>query len=164
MKQLLQNYRTGELKLEDVPTPVLKPGGVLVKNHYSLVSAGTERAVIEFAKQNLVEKARSRPDLVKQVLNKVKTDGLVGTYHAAMQRLDEPLPLGYSCAGEKTDQKNIPVQIIGEEIIIPRTKLSDKIKGGWAGQVIGCTYGGPTEFSFNGTMIQEYQPIPWYDG
>ena len=72
--------------------------------------------------------------------------------------------IGYSCTDEKTDQKNTSVQIIGQEIIIPRAKLSDKIKGGWAGQVIGCTYGGPTEFRFNGTMIQEYQPIPWYDG
>jgi len=100
MKQLLQNYKAGELKVEEVPTPMLKPGGVIVKNHYSLVSAGTEKAVIEFAKQSLAGKAHSRPDLVKQVLNKVKTDGLLSTYHAAMQRLDEPLPLGYSCAGE----------------------------------------------------------------
>jgi len=100
MKQLLQNYKTGELKLEEVPAPVLKPGGILIKNHYSLVSAGTEKAVIEFAKQSLAGKAHSRPDLVKQVLNKVKTDGLLSTYHAAMQRLDEPVPLGYSCAGE----------------------------------------------------------------
>jgi len=100
MKQLLQNYKTGELKLEDVPAPALKPGGVLIKNHYSLVSAGTEKAVIEFAKQSLAGKAHSRPDLVKQVLNKVKTDGLISTYQAARQRLDEPVPLGYSCAGE----------------------------------------------------------------
>jgi len=100
MKQLLQNYKTGELKLEEVPTPALKSGGVLIKNHYSLVSAGTEKAVIEFAKQSLAGKARSRPDLVKQMLNKVKTDGLLSAYRAAMQRLDEPLPLGYSCAGE----------------------------------------------------------------
>jgi len=100
MKQLLQNYKTGELKIAEVPAPALQPGGILVKNHYSLVSAGTERAAIEFAKQSLVEKARSRPDLLKQVLNKIKTDGLISTYHAAMQRLGEPLPLGYSCAGE----------------------------------------------------------------
>jgi len=100
MKQLLQNYKTGELKLEEVPAPALKPGGVLVKNHYSLVSAGTEKAVIEFAKQSLAGKAHSRPDLVKQVLNKVKTDGLITTYRAAMQRLDEPVSLGYSCAGK----------------------------------------------------------------
>jgi len=57
MKQLLQDYRTGELRIEEVPTPAVQPGGVLVKNHYSLVSAGTERGVIEFAKQNLRSKA-----------------------------------------------------------------------------------------------------------
>jgi len=100
MKQVIQNYKTGELRIVEVPAPVLKPSGVIVKSHYSLVSAGTERAMIEFAKQSLAGKAHSRPDLVKQVLNKVKTDGLLSTYHAAMQRLDEPLPLGYSCAGE----------------------------------------------------------------
>jgi len=100
MKQLLQNYKTGKLELTEIPAPALKSGGVLVKNHYSLVSAGTEKAVIEFAKQSLAGKAHSRPDLVKQVLNKVKTDGLITTYRAAMQRLDEPVPLGYSCAGE----------------------------------------------------------------
>jgi len=100
MKQVLQNYKTGKLELAEVPAPALKSGGILVKNHYSLVSAGTEKAVIEFAKQSLASKARSRPDLAKQVLNKIKTDGLLSTYRAAMQRLDEPLPLGYSCAGE----------------------------------------------------------------
>jgi len=100
MKQLLQNYKTGKLELAEIPAPALKSGGVLVKNHYSLVSAGTEKAVIEFAKQSLAGKAHSRPDLVKQVLNKVKTDGLITTYRAAMQKLDEPVPLGYSCAGE----------------------------------------------------------------
>ena len=100
MKQLLQDCRTGDLRVAEVPVPALRPGGILVKNHYSLVSAGTERAVIEFARQSLVGKARSRPDLVKEVLNKIKTDGLLATYRTAMQRLDEPLPLGYSCAGE----------------------------------------------------------------
>ena len=100
MKQLIQNYRTVELKLEEVSVPALKPSGVIIKNHYSLVSAGTERGIIEFVMQNLSGRAHSRLDLVKQVANKVKTDGLITTYHAAMQRLDEPLPLGYSCAGE----------------------------------------------------------------
>ncbi|MCK4598948.1 hypothetical protein KAU37_03880 [Candidatus Bipolaricaulota bacterium] len=59
MKQLLQNYKTGKLKLEEVPAPALKPGGVLVKNHYSLVSAGAKKAVIEFAKQNLMRELLS---------------------------------------------------------------------------------------------------------
>ncbi len=100
MKQLLQNYRNGKLRIAEVPAPALSSGGVLINNHYSLVSMGTERAVIEFAKQSLVSKAHSRPDLVRQVLKKAKTDGLLGTYRAAMQRLDESVPLGYSCAGE----------------------------------------------------------------
>jgi len=85
MKQLLQNYKTGELKLEEAPAPALKPSGVLVKNHYSIVSAGTERAMLEFARQNLLSKARSRPDLVYEVLNKLRTDGLFATYRAVMQ-------------------------------------------------------------------------------
>jgi len=72
--------------------------------------------------------------------------------------------MSYSCVSEKSDKKDIPVNSISEEISIPKAELMDKIKGGWAGQVIGCTYGGPTEFRFNGTMIQEYQPIPWYEG
>ena len=83
MKQLLQNTRTGELRLEEVPDPALQPGGVVARNHYSLVSAGTERASFDFARQSLIGKARSRPDLVKQVLNKVRTDGLLATYRRA---------------------------------------------------------------------------------
>ena len=100
MKQLLQNARTGELRLEDVPAPALQPGGVVVRNHYSLVSAGTERATLTFARQSLLGKARSRPDLVRQVITKVRTDGLIPTYHAVMQRLSTFTPLGYSSAGE----------------------------------------------------------------
>jgi len=74
------------------------------------------------------------------------------------------LLISYGCSDEKTGQKSTKTLVNGEEITISKAELKDKIKGGWAGQVIGCTYGGPTEFRFNGTMIQEYQPIPWYDG
>lgn len=100
MKQVIQNFRTGKLRVEEVPIPHLGDNGVLVKNYYSLVSVGTEKAVIEFAKQSLAGKARSRPDLVREVLNKIKTDGLLSTFKNVMQRLDSPLPLGYSCSGE----------------------------------------------------------------
>lgn len=100
MKQLIQNFRSGELKIEEVPTPPLRENGVLVKNHYSLVSVGTEKAVIGFAQQSLAGKAKRRPDLVKEVLNKIKTDGIITTYRTIMHRLDLPLSLGYSCAGE----------------------------------------------------------------
>ena len=100
MRQMLQNFRTGELKIEEVPAPALQPGGVVVRNHYSLVSAGTERAAMAFAHQGLIGKARSRPDLVRQVVNKVRTDGLVATYRSAMERLNTFVPPGYSSAGE----------------------------------------------------------------
>ncbi len=99
MKQVLQSYRTGELSVADVPAPGLEPGCVLVLTRASLVSAGTERATVELAKKPLWQKARERPDLVKKVLDRVKRDGLFAAGKAAMQKLDSPLPLGYSCAG-----------------------------------------------------------------
>ncbi len=80
MKQLLQNFKTGELSVEDIPPPSLREGGVLVRNYYSLVSSGTEKATIEFAKQSLAGKAKSRPDLVKETLNKIKADGIFADY------------------------------------------------------------------------------------
>lgn len=82
-----------------MPEPHCKSGGILVRNAASLISAGTERAVIEFAGKSLVGKAKDRPDLVKQVLDKVKKDGLAPTIQTVVSRLDQPLPLGYSCAG-----------------------------------------------------------------
>jgi predicted dehydrogenase len=100
MKQIIQNYKTGKLSLEEVPIPALKNNGILVKNHFSLLSAGTERTMIEFGKKSLVGKAKARPKLVKQVIEKIKTDGLIATYKSAIGKLGEPVPLGYSSAGE----------------------------------------------------------------
>jgi len=100
VKQILQNLKNGELIVEDVPMPALKPGGVLVKNHFSLISTGTEKTVVKFIQKNLIEKAKRRPDLVKEVLNKIRTNGVLSTYRTIMQRLNTHLPLGYSCAGE----------------------------------------------------------------
>jgi len=99
MKQLLQNLRTGETSIADVPLPTPKPGTALVQTAASLVSAGTERMLVEFAEKSLVGKARSRPDLVKQVLSKARREGLLTTVDAAFNRLDQPMPLGYSSAG-----------------------------------------------------------------
>src|SRR5690349_17905097 len=99
MKQLLQNVKTGKSIVEDVPVPAPRQGQALVKVEASLVSAGTERMVVEFAEKSLVGKARARPDLVKQVLDKAQREGWVNTAQAAFNRLDQPMALGYSSAG-----------------------------------------------------------------
>ncbi|MBZ9572234.1 bi-domain-containing oxidoreductase [Patescibacteria group bacterium] len=100
MKQIFQNFKTGEIELIEVPAPIVKEGCVLIKNHYSLLSLGTEKSAIRMGKKSLIEKARARPDLVREVLNKMKQEGLFSTYHKTIQKLDELLPLGYSSAGE----------------------------------------------------------------
>lgn len=99
MKQIFQNYKTGELKLEEVPLPHLKHGGVLVKNRYSLVSIGTEKSMTELAQKSIIGKAMARPDLVKQVIDKAKKEGIINTLNAVKNKLDIVKPLGYSCAG-----------------------------------------------------------------
>lgn len=99
MKQVVQNFKTGELRVEDVPVPILKAGGVLVRNRYSLISAGTEGGTVRLAKKNLLAKARERPDLARKVIDVAKRDGILTACQQAMRRLDTPMPLGYSCAG-----------------------------------------------------------------
>jgi predicted dehydrogenase/threonine dehydrogenase-like Zn-dependent dehydrogenase len=99
MKQVLQSARTGEIEVAEVPLPRTLPGCVLVQVAASLVSAGTERAASAFASKSLLQKARSRPDLVRDVINKVKRDGLLSAISAVRGRLDQPLELGYSSAG-----------------------------------------------------------------
>ena len=99
MRQLVQDFKTGDIKLVEVPSPVIAPGGLLVRNAFSLVSAGTERATVNLAQQSLVGKARSRPDLVRQVLNTVKREGVAATIRKVQSRLDQWKMLGYSTAG-----------------------------------------------------------------
>lgn len=99
MKQLIQNYRTGELQLVEVPDPIIRSGGVISKTVNSLVSVGTEKLMVDLAKKGYLGKALARPDLVKQVINKLKVDGLIDTYKAVMSRLDSPMTLGYSSSG-----------------------------------------------------------------
>jgi len=100
MKQLLQSFKTGETYLEEIPVPSLQSGNVLIKTSRSLVSLGTERMLVEFGKSNLVSKARQQPDKVKQVLDKIKTEGVIPTLEAVFNKLEQPLPLGYCNAGK----------------------------------------------------------------
>ncbi|MFQ5923205.1 MAG: alcohol dehydrogenase catalytic domain-containing protein, partial [Anaerolineales bacterium] len=99
MKQVVQDFRSDQPEVLEVPVPSPAPGTALVRTVASFISAGTERAVIEFAGKGMIGKARARPDLVRQTIDKVRQDGLLSTLQAVRSRLDQPLPLGYSSAG-----------------------------------------------------------------
>lgn len=99
MKQVAQNYKTGELSVLDVPAPACRPGGVLVQSRFSLISTGTEMMKLTEAKLSMVGKARARPDQVRKVLDTVAQQGAVATYQKVMNRLDSYTPLGYSLCG-----------------------------------------------------------------
>ncbi len=99
MKQLLQNLRTGETLVAEVPIPTPQYGQALVRTVGSLVSSGTERMIVEFAEKSLLAKARSRPDLVRQMFDKTRREGVLSTAEAALNRLEQPMPLGYSSSG-----------------------------------------------------------------
>src|SRR6266498_154320 len=117
MKQLLQNTRNGKSIVEDVPVPTPREGQALVKTEASIVSAGTERMGVEFAEKSLLGKANSRPDLVKQVIDKGKREGWVNTAQAAFNRLDQPMAPGYSSAGTIVALgKNMPGFKIGQRV------------------------------------------------
>lgn len=100
MKQIIQDLKSGATILEEVPAPQVKAGYVLIKTTRTLVSLGTERMLVEFGRANLVDKARQQPDKVKQVLDKIKTDGMIPTLEAVFNKLNQPLPLGYCNVGK----------------------------------------------------------------
>lgn len=100
MKQIIQNLKSGETALEDVPAPQVKSGHILIQTTYSLISLGTERMLVEFGKASYLDKARQQPEKVKQVIEKVKADGLKPTVNAVFNKLNQPLPLGYCNVGK----------------------------------------------------------------
>ncbi|HEX2825362.1 MAG TPA: bi-domain-containing oxidoreductase [Burkholderiales bacterium] len=99
MKQVLQNLSSGETVIVDVPRPAVPPGHVLVATRRSLVSAGTERMLVDFGKAGLIEKARQQPDKLRMVLDKIRTDGLAPTLRAVRNKLDQPIAMGYCNVG-----------------------------------------------------------------
>lgn len=123
MKQVVLNLKSGDLTVEDVPIPTLKGSGVLVRNHYSVISAGTESSLVDLAEKSLIGKALARPDLAKKVINKAKQDGVLSAFQQAMGRLDQREPLGYSSAGA--------VIAVSEDII--DIKIGDRVACAGAG-------------------------------
>ena len=99
MKQVIQELDTGAIRLVDVPAPLVRPGGVLVRTLHSVISIGTERSKIELGRKSLLGKARERPDQVRKVIDTIKREGLASAYRKVRSRLSAPSPLGYSCAG-----------------------------------------------------------------
>src|SRR5712691_1587062 len=99
MLQILQSLRNGTTSLEEVPSATAGPGRLLIRTSKSLVSAGTERMLLDFGKAGWIAKARQRPDKIGMVLDKIKTDGILSTIESVRAKLDQPIPLGYSNAG-----------------------------------------------------------------
>ena len=99
MKQVLQNLKTGITEVTDVPCPRAGRGQLLIRSSHTLVSAGTERMLVDFGKAGLIDKARQQPDKVRMVLDKIRTDGLMPTLEAVRNKLDQPLPMGYCNVG-----------------------------------------------------------------
>ncbi|MGJ0302826.1 bi-domain-containing oxidoreductase [Aliarcobacter cryaerophilus] len=123
MKQLIQSFKTGELGLFDVPAPVCEKNGALVQTTVSLVSAGTEKMLVDFAKKSMLAKAKDRPDLVKQVIDKMKKEGVRNTLEKVFTKLDTPIPLGYSLAGRVVE--------VGSEL--SGINIGDRVACGGAG-------------------------------
>ena len=142
MKQLLQNIKNGNTTVEDIPIPTPHEGQALIKVVASLVSAGTERMVVEFAEKSYLGKARSRPDLVKQTLDKAKREGIMPTVNAVFNRLDQPMALGYSTAGT----------IVA---------LGKNMQGFKVGQRVACAGGGyATHAEYNVVPRNLLTPLP----
>lgn len=139
VKQVLQNLANGETSLVEVPCPTAENGKVLIQTSKTLVSVGTERMLVEFGKAGWVEKARSQPDKVKAVLDKVKTDGFGATYEAIKSKLDQPLPMGYcnvgkvlegSCTGFETGMRVVSNGHHAEVVRVPKNlvaRIPDKV-------------------------------------
>ena len=117
MKQIIQSFKTGETILEEIPAPTIRKGSVLIETSYSLVSLGTEKMLVEFGKSNLISKARQQPDKVIQVLDKIKTEGLLPTLEAVFNKLEQPLPLGYCNVG----------RVIGVGEGVNKFKIGDRV-------------------------------------
>ena len=118
MKQILQSLRTGVTEVADVPAPGPRRGRVLIRTSRSLVSVGTERMLVEFGKAGYIEKARQQPERVKMVLDKIRTDGLLPTVDAVLNKLDQPLPLGYCNVGVVLDTGDAPASLaIGDRVV-----------------------------------------------
>lgn len=118
MKQILQNVRSGKTELAEIPCPAPGPHAVLIRTSRSLISPGTERMLVDFGRASLVGKARQQPERVKEVLSKMRTDGIAPTLEAVFHKLGQPLPLGYCNVGRVLDMgPNVTGFALGDRVV-----------------------------------------------
>jgi polar amino acid transport system substrate-binding protein len=151
MKQLTQKLKSGEMRVLEVPVPDLRPGMILVRNYYSLISAGTESSTVKTARKGYIGKAKERPRQVKQVIDTLMNQGPVQTYRAVMKKLDAYSPLGYSCVGEvigiggqRTEVRSRKSEIRGQKSVVSGQMSGNKISHSefHIGDLVAC--GGAT--------------------
>ena len=130
MRQLIQSYRSGEMEIVDVPPPTAREGGLVVRTVRSLVSAGTEKMVVDLARKSLLGKARARPDLVRKVIDTARKQGVLNTLKKVQTKLETPIPLGYSSAGVIVE--------VGEGV--PDHRVGDRVACGGAGYANHADY------------------------
>ena len=116
MKILTQNLKTGETDILNVPSPQTNSNKIRVKNKYSLISTGTESSIVNFGKDNWINKAKKQPDKVKDVINKIKSSGLVDTFKAIKNKLNSPMVMGYSAVGAISHSNKSYNLIEGERV------------------------------------------------
>lgn len=132
MKQIAQNYKTGELKLIEVPAPRCRAGGLLVRTAFSAVSTGTEMMKVTEGRLSLIGKARARPDQVAKVVRSVRQQGLIATYQKVMNRLDSYTPLGYSCSGHVVEiGEGVSGFSIGQRVVCAGNQYATHAEYNW---------------------------------
>ena len=118
MKQIIHNFSNGKIEMVDTVSPNISENDVLIQSTVSLISTGTEKMLIEFGQSNFINKIKKQPDKVKQVLNKIKTDGLSSTYNAVKNKLNNPISLGYSSVGIVIDiGSNVKEFQVGDRVL-----------------------------------------------
>ena len=118
MKQVLQNLKSGSTELVNVPSPLVSNGRLLIRSTTSLISAGTERMLIEFSRAGLLDKARQQPEKVAMAVDKIRTDGLLPTFQAIQGKLDQSIPMGYCNVGRIIDiGSNVAGYQVGDRIV-----------------------------------------------
>ena len=127
MKQILQSLKTGATEVAEIPVPAVRRGQLLIRTRQTLVSAGTERMLVEFGKAGWIQKARQQPDKVRMVLDKIRTDGLQPTMEAVFNKLDQPLPLGYCNVGQVVEAGAGVVSFTAGERVISNGKHAEVV-------------------------------------